>query len=734
MVGSRGEGDAQELGRLDLGRQDAWNVRPVGNDLRPGSSLRDIKEERMHQPSTRFWKRSGVLLAAALPLSLLGSTAVTGAPSSGKHGRWSNGAHGPVIEGRVKDLIKVDGRYFKDLNDNGRLDRYEDWRLSPERRADDLLSRMTLEEKAGLMQITSAGRGNAPPSDPLADTVGYINDRHIRYLILRDNPSAHDLADRSNDYQQIAEATRLGIPVVFTSNPRNHVSSSLEFGISEASGQFSLWPGSLGLAAMRDSRLVREFAEIARQEWVASGIRKAYAYQIETATEPRWRRISGTFGEDPELNADIAKQLVLGFQGNRLGNQSVAQTVKHFPGDGAVLRGLDPHNEPGKWAIYPTPGSFFKYQLPPFQAAVDAGTSAIMSYYNVPSNAMSSRQFPDSTWYSEDMQFEEVAGAYNKVLLTDLLRGKMGFDGYVNSDSGVLTSRAFGVENLSIEERFTKSIRAGVSLFSDNNDPSGLISAVNTGRLKERELNPSVKMLLTEIFTLGLFENPYVDPNRAQQIADSPRSQAKADEAQRKSIVLLRNDEKALPFTDAVAAKTKLYVEVFDGDDSATQTAALRKIIAEKEPAVQLVDTPEAADAGFVWVRPTPYEYPDNSTVEIQLNELTGVDVNRIKQIEAAVPTILTINMTNPWVINEIEPQAAAVVATFDVTPEALLDVIRGRFNPSGKLPITIPANQAAVERNASDVPGYAEKFDYTYTNMVGHDYKFGFGLSYPRR
>ncbi len=284
----------------------------------------------------------------------------------------------------------------------------------------------------------------------------------------------------------------------------------------------------------------------------------------------------------------------------------MAQTVKHFPGDGAVQRGLDPHNEAGKWAVYPTPGSFFKYQLPPFQAAIDAGTSAIMSYYNVPSNALSGSQLPDGMWYSENQQFEEVAGAYNKVLLTDLLRGRMGFRGYVNSDSGVLTSRAYGVGDLSTAERFTKAIRAGVSLFSDNNDPSGLISAVDTGLLKERELDPSVKKLLTEIFTLGLFENPYVDPRRAQRIADSPRSQAKADEAQRKSIVLLRNDDKALPFTNAVAAKKKLYVEVFDGDDSAKQTAALRKLITEKEPAVQLVDTLEAADgeapaSGATW-------------------------------------------------------------------------------------------------------------------------------------
>lgn len=667
-------------------------------------------------------------LVSSVAAAAIAGGAIAAPPSNSSGGgnppAHSNaaGKKAPSVEAHVKPIIKIGQRQFRDLNANGKLDPYEDWRLSTKERVADILSRMSMEEKAGIMQITSLNTENIND---------YINNRHIRYLIIRDNPTAADLAKRANQYQEIAEATPLGIPLVFTSNPRNHINEQNEFGISEASGQFSTWPGTLGLAATRDLNLIRDFAEIARDEWRSAGIQKDYGYQIETATEPRWRRNSGTFGEDPELNAKIAKELVLGFQGEELSSKSVAQTVKHFPGDGAVVRGLDPHNEPGQYATYPTPGSLFKYQLPPFQAAIDAGVSSVMSYYNVPKNEGSAEQLPHELWQTDTQQFEEVAGAYNKTILTDLLRDRMGFKGYVNSDSGVLTNRDWGVHNLTIEEKFAKAIDAGTNIFSDNNDPSGLISAVNKGLIKEKDLDPSVSNLLTEMFNLGLFEDPYTDRAEAQAIASSAKSQARADEAHLKSITLLRNNKSMLPLTDEKIVNTKLYVEVFNGKNSAAQTEALKKKIAKEDPTVTIVSTLSEANAALVWLRPSPYELPDNSTVDIKLGTSTGIDVEKVKQIQAALPTALVINMTNPWVIDEVEPGAAAVIATYSVKSEALLDVLRGRFNPTGKLPITIPANQEAVEKNASDVPGYAEKFDYTYTNTVGDDYTFGFGLSY---
>ena len=150
-----------------------------------------------------------------------------------------------------------------------------------------------------------------------------------------------------------------------------------------------------------------------------------------------------------------------------------------------------------------------------------------------------------------------------------------------------------------------------------------------------------------------------------------------------------------------------------------------------KDPSVQIVDSIDQADVALVWLRPAVYQRPEHDYADIALSPLTGVDVAKVKQIETAKPTVLVINFINPWIINEVEPGAAAVLGTFDVKAEALLDVVKGRFKPAGKLPLTIPADQAAVDRKAPDVPGYAEAFDYAYKNSVGDKYVFGFGLTY---
>ena len=319
-----------------------------------------------------------------------------------------------TVQAKVKPIITVGQDSFKDLNGNGKLDVYEDWRKPVEQRVEDLLSRMTLAEKAGLMQITSY------KEDSNRD---YIQNRQIRYLILRGSPKAGVLASQLNDWQAIAEGTRLGIPLVITSNPINNLGGGdAVFEPGGGAGRFSVWPGTLGLAATNNLPLIRDFAEIARAEWRAAGIRKMYGYQVDVASEPRWTRNRTTFGEGPQLNASIISVIVKGFQGKQLGPDSVAMTVKHFPGDGSVSKGLDPHNAEGQYSVYPTPGSLLKYQIVPFKAAIDAGTSAIMPYYNRPSNALSGAQLPEDWRVSPTQQFEEVGGAYNQALLTKLLR------------------------------------------------------------------------------------------------------------------------------------------------------------------------------------------------------------------------------------------------------------------------------------------------------------------------
>ena len=650
---------------------------------------------------------------------------------------------------------------LKDLNGNGTLDVYEDWRRPVEQRVEDLLSRMTLAEKAGLMQN---------PSYKEDSNRDYIQSTcRLGYLILRGTPKAGVLASQLNDWQMTAEGTRLGIPLVITSNPINNLGGGdAVFEPGGGAGRFSIWPGTLGLAATNNLTLIRDFAEIARAEWRAAGIRKMYGYQVDVASEPRWTRNQTTFGEGPQLNAAIIGLIVQGFQGQQLGADSVAMTVKHFPGDGSVSKGLDPHNAEGQYSVYPTPGSLLKYQIVPFKAAIDAGTSAIMPCTTGrPTRAERCPASKRDWWVSPTQRtFEDVGGAYNQTLLTKLLRGYLGFKGYVNTDSGILSNTDWGADALTVPQRFAKSVKAGANIFADNNDPSGLLDAVKQGLLTEEDLNPSVRFLLAEMFRLGLFENPYNDPAQADAIANSPSSQMVADEAHRQSLVLMRNDRHLLPLKDAV----KLYVEVFTPDAAAgnrgggrnpgagipgagnpgapgpgagtpgagnraagaaaaTQTASLKALLAN-DPSVHIVDTLGEANAALLWLEPSQFELADKSRVDIALGKDTGIDVAKVQKIEATVPTVLAINFATAWVINDVEPGAAAVVGTFDVKAQALLDLVRGRFLPSGKLPMSIPMNEAAVDANASDVPGYLESFDYSYKNLVNDRYVFGFGMT----
>jgi len=611
------------------------------------------------------------------------------------------------------------------LNGNGQLDPYEDWRLPVAQRVEDLLSRMTLAEKAGLMHIISFSQ---------TANLGTIQNLNIHYLTLRGGfATAGAAASSLNDWQQVAEGTRLGIPLVINSNPLNNLGGGdAVFEPGGGPGLFSVWPGTLGMAAANDPQLVKDFAEIARAEWRATGIRKMYGYQVDVATEARWTRNETTFGEGPALNASITRSLVLGFQGTQLGPDSVAETIKHFPGHGPEPFGLDAHNAEGQFTAYPTPGSLFAYHIVPFQAAVDAGTSAIMSYYPIPSNALSSVQLPTGWWQSPTQQFEEVGAAFNKTLITTLLRGYMGFKGYVNTDSGVMCNPPasvctdWGVTGLTIPQRYAKAVNAGVSLFSESTNPQPLIDAVNQGLLAEADLNPSVRFLLTEMFNLGLFENPYVDPAQAQAVARSAGAQMVADQAHRESIVLMRNDHHVLPFSNPV----NLYVEVVEsGTAAATQTASLKALFAN-DPLVHIVDNVAQANAALLWLFPKQVELADKSRIDIALSTNTGIDVAHVQQIEAAVPTVLAVNLATAWVMDNVEPQAAAVVGTYDVTAQALIDLLRGRFQPQGKLVMSIPANEAALENSAVDVPGYLESFNYSYKNAVGDTYIFGFGKS----
>ncbi|MCC5936335.1 MAG: glycoside hydrolase family 3 C-terminal domain-containing protein [Lunatimonas sp.] len=637
----------------------------------------------------------------------------------------------PVLGYRSAVILEIDGLQFKDLNKNGTLDVYEDWRLGSEERAKDLLSKMSLEQKAGFMMINSLSmlgtrkaeasdgkyvasdlEGGQVAEDPAAQAnrpnfIGGMNtvtsstqmvrEFHNRHFILRANESARVISEWNNKLQELCESEPLGIPAIITSNPRNHITSNASVGTALDATVFTAWPGELGLSATRDLSLIRDFAEFSRQEWHAAGIRKGYMYMADLATEPRWSRVNGTFGEDPEWVAQIIKEVVLGFQGEKLGDTSIALTMKHFPGGGSGKGGQDSHFEWGKEQVFP--GGRFYDNLLPFRAAIDAGTSAIMPYYSMPVGT----------------EFEEVGYAFNKGVLTGLLRGELGFTGIINTDTGPLTRMVWGVEELTLEERYKKAIEAGSNIISGVSDPSVLIEVVNDGMLAMEHIDQSVYLLLKEKFDLGIFENPYTDPDTSEQVVGSEKFKEKAALALRKSIVLLRNEDGALP----IKPKTKVYFETFKAPGRGDR-GAQRKVLVENDANYDLefVSSPEEADLAVVWAVPSSSLFNSNGDpISLSLSK-SAINVGQINQITSAVPTILVVDYTNPWVINEVYDDDAkgsvqAVLATFGTTPEALLDVLTGKFNPQGKMPFSTPVSDEAVENNLEDVPGYLEGDGY---------------------
>lgn len=632
----------------------------------------------------------------------------------------------PNIGVKVKKILTIDGNTYKDLNGNGQLDPYENWQLSHDDRAQDLVSKMTLEEKAGLLMIPEFPKFE---DGKLVQPNAHL-DQNTRYFIFRESPSANVIADYNNQLQEAAESSRLGIPVMIISNPRNHATpiQALETTSPGNPGQFTYWPNSLGLAATRDLRLIEDFARISAKEFRATGIRKLYGYSADVATDPLWSRIDETFGEHPALISDIIYRIVNGYQGDVLNENSVTTTVRHFPGGGAREAGKDPHFEIGRYNIYPTEGSLLRYHIPPFKAAIEADTASIMPYYAFPSNLSA---YQGLKTFSQTQQFEEVGFTLNKAFINDYLRAELGFLGYVNSDTSAVIDKAWGALDLPIEERFAKALNAGTNIFSGTSNPTPIIDAVNKGLVSEEVIDRSARYLVTEMFMLGLFENPYVDAKQALEFVNDPDSKQRADDAHRKSIVLLRNNQNLLPLTDDKLTNMKLYVQVFPGGENGQNTQKMKARLKNYDGNITISDSLDEATHAFIWILPRMDLY-GQSKITLSIGQETEIyNINRVSDIQQKVPTITVIDFKNPWLINNIEPNAASVIATFGVKPESLFDVIRGKFNPVGKLPFTIPASQEAINNEAGDVPGFREDPSYVYQDQAGNKYRYNFGLSY---
>ena len=486
----------------------------------------------------------------------------------------------PTLGAKSKSVITVDKYRFKDLNANGKLDKYEDWRLSVDERINDLVAQMSDTEKVGMMMINDNNAGCAGAVTARADD--YINTQKMTRFILRSTATAtadpcdgsvtpgrggykvtpQQLASYTNALQEMAEKTRLGIPLVFKDNARNHVETDPRQGIGAGSGAFSQFPKEAGLAAAAlgeqflkegkattgDMSVIKTFTEVMGPEYNAVGLRAMYGYMADLLTEPRWYRAHEVYTEDADLNANIMRTLVEGLQGTTIkdgtsvsASTKVALTMKHFPGGGPQELGMDPHYSFGKYQRY---DGNFAYHMKPFIAAIDAGVSSIMPYYGVPMSGRDADKNPIPLTH-DGVTYPLTGFAFSKSIVTDLLRGKLGFKGYVNSDTGIINTMAWGLEDKSVSQRVAAAINGGtdtLSGFATNKTVKDLLDA---GLITSDRVNEAVRRLLKEQFQLGLFENPYVDVGKADSAIGADASRAKGLELQKKSVVLLKNDTQA---------------------------------------------------------------------------------------------------------------------------------------------------------------------------------------------
>lgn len=726
--------------------------------------------------------------------------------------------NGPTLyyaENSGVKIIEKDGLYFKDLEKDGQLHPYEDWRLPAEERAKDLASHMTIEELAGLMQygshqfvpgmsnpywgkVTYGGKEFPEAGVPVYAVTDqqkqWLEKDHVRHLLLAATKTGGDAARWSNNLQAYAESLPHGIPVNNSSDPRHGTAVTFEYDVG-AGGDISHWPEPLGLAATFDPKLVEQFGEIASKEYRALGLTTALSPQIDLATEPRWSRFMGTFGESPKLSTELARAYCDGFQTSRgedeihdgWGYNSVNAMVKHWPGGGADESGRDAHFGTGKYTVFPG-NNFDQHQEPfvdgAFKLKGKTGkASAVMPYYTVA--------------YDQDKENGENVGiSYNRYLIETLLRRKHGYDGVVCTDWGILRDPApvhslmggkcWGVEHLTQAERCYKAIMAGVDQFGGLCNTELVMAAYRLGVAEHGEeymrarFEQSAIRLLMNMFRTGLFENPYLDAEKSAATIGCPEYMAAGFEAQLKSIVMLKNRNHVLP----LQVKTKVYIPKLYYPAGADWMGnkfpeswkdAINPALVNKY--FELVDSPEEADAAICMVRmpggenfsTNGYSLQDkeaggNGYVPISLQyrpytaeyarevSIAGGDPNEdftnrtykgksvtsmnepdidtvidLKKAMGEKPMVVLAQLTGPVVMAEYEEYADAILTCVGNLPQALLEICSGKAEPSGLLPMQLPADMKIVEEQLEDVP-----FDMVcHVDSEGHIYDFGYGMNW---
>ncbi|MBB6129751.1 glycoside hydrolase family 3 protein [Mucilaginibacter lappiensis] len=707
-------------------------------------------------------------------------------------------------------ILTVDGLAFKDLNKNGKLDKYEDWRLPVDVRAKDLASKMSVEQIAGLMLYSKHQPIPAAPAGPFAGTYGgkvfaesgakpydlsdqqkqFLEKDNVRHVLITSVQSPEVAAQWNNNAQAFVEGLGLGIPNNNSSDPRHGTVATAEFNAG-AGGSISMWPGSLGFAATFDPKVVEDFGHIAALEYRALGIATALSPQVDIATDPRWWRVSGTFGEDPQLSADMARGYIDGFQtsvGDKeitggWGYGSVNAMVKHWPGGGAGEGGRDAHYGYGKYAVYP--GNNFKQHLIPFTEGAfklngKTGMAAsVMPYYTISFN-------------QDTKNKENVANNYNSYIINDLLRKKYHFDGVVCTDWLVtgdetavdqfLSGKSWGVEGLTVAQRHYKILMAGVDQFGGNNEVAPVVAAYQMGVKEHGEafmrarFEQSAVRLLRNLFRTGLFENPYLDPQVSKSIVGNPDFMNAGYQAQLKSIVMLKNKNNVLPLTKnktvyvpkqfTPAGKNFLGMQTPEKLEYPVNIETVKKYFKvtenpdEADYALVFINSPnsgggynsdDAKNGGNGYV-PVSLQYQKYTATDARATSIAGGDplekfTNRTYKDKSATainvtdlamvndtytkmkgkPVIVSVNMANPMVFSEFEKNTNAIVVDFGVQGQATLDILTGNSEPSALLPLQMPADMHTVEKQFEDVPHDMK----CYVDDQGNTYDFGFGLNW---
>ena len=704
--------------------------------------------------------------------------------------------NGPDIGVTTCGVIVRDGLYFKDMDNSGELAPYKDWRLSPEERAKDMVAHLRLDQQAGLVLNTlfntpvaptraeAAGADGKPefgkiykhhdpdekpipgplPGMTMSIDDADVLDKHITAGVYRGDMHCeagmvalyHNAGTQMLEY----EACKGGVAIPYSlhTNPIN-------IGYPDSLG--------IGAAVLGDGNadFVYEMADTDRKMMKAEGLHIMYGPQVDVATDPRWPRTNGTYGERTDVTSDITEALIKGYQNgdDGLNEGSVVLTVKHFPGDAPSENGFEPHVPIGQWRIYRTPGSMEKYHLPPFQRAFDHKASSIMPDYS--RIAADGRAVPQ-TYRGEVTSTEAVPSAYSRELLTDLARNKMGFDGYINSDSGITTVQIYGVEDLTVPQRYAKAISAGTDVIGGNTDPENIIKAVEDGLLPKADLDRASYNRLLSLFRTKRVDNPYLDPDQADQARQDnfDGAKKKAYEANQKAVVLVKNHGGVLP----LAKEKKVCIVTFKGVDSgfakmaqamgaglgsANADEALRKTLAEafEKKGYTVVATPEEADVLYLHVWPISngvvfYQFamPVIEMGEIvtderetnksqkktgkQVTVTTLKDVEKIRELADATharggKVVGTCVVNNPWLLDKLEPYCDALTIQYTVSTVALnnalnaqVDVISGDFAPTGKLSLTMVSDPAVIAITEQEIDGVVREICASPNDVPGYD------------